>query len=57
MGSLIVRLGLAFVFAVFGLFSYFGNTSENAITGETQRVQLSPQEEIVFGQQGKQAVL
>lgn len=57
MGSLVVRLGLALVFAIFGLFSYFGSTSENVITGETQRVQLSPQEEIALGQQGKQEII
>lgn len=57
MGSLIVRLGLSLVFAIFGLFSYFGSSSENPITGENQRVQLTPQEEIMLGQQGKQEVI
>ena len=57
MGSLIVRLGLSLVFVIFGLFSYFGSSSENVITGETQRVQLSPQEEILLGQQGRQEII
>ncbi|MEM6840017.1 MAG: M48 family metallopeptidase [Cyanobacteria bacterium P01_C01_bin.120] len=57
MGSLLVRLGLSLVFVIVGLFSYFGSASENPITGETQRVQLSPQEEIVLGQQGKQEII
>lgn len=57
MGSLVTRLVLALVFVVFGLFSYLGSSSENPITGETQRVQLSPQQEIVLGQQGRQEVI
>lgn len=56
MATLIVRLGLSLIFAIVGLFSYFGSTSENPITGETQRVQLTPQEEILLGQQGKTEV-
>ncbi|MDB9524979.1 M48 family metallopeptidase [Oscillatoria sp. CS-180] len=57
MGSLITRLGLSLIFAIFGLFTYFNSTSENPITGETQRVQLTPQQEVVLGQQGKQEVI
>nr|WP_263858089.1 M48 family metallopeptidase [Waterburya agarophytonicola] len=33
------------------MFNYFTNVSENPITGEKQRVQLSPQQEIVIGRQ------
>ena len=51
MSRLLVRLALGAIFAVFGFFNYFTNVSENPITGETQRVQLSPQQEIVIGRQ------
>lgn len=57
MGSLVVRLGLALVFVLFGVFSYFGSTSENPITGEQQRVQLTPQQEIMLGQQGRNEII
>lgn len=57
MGSLLVRLFLGFLFAVFGLLNYWGNTSYNPITGEEQRVALSPEQEVVLGQQGRQEVL
>jgi predicted Zn-dependent protease len=53
MGRLLVRLVLAGLFLIFGLFNYFGSTSENPITGETQRVQLTPQQEVVLGQQAR----
>ena len=56
MGKLLVRLGLGLIFMVFGLLNYFGNVSENPITGETQRVPVSPQQEIVLGQQARQEV-
>lgn len=52
MGRLLIRLGLSLVFVLFGLLSYCSSTSENPITGETQRVQLTPQEEIALGRQG-----
>lgn len=52
MGRLLVRLGLALLFALFGFLSYCSSATENPITGEVQRVQLSPQEEILLGQQG-----
>ncbi len=42
---------------IFGLFNYWGSVSENPITGEKQRVALSPEQEIVLGQQGQQEVL
>lgn len=51
MSRLLVRLALGAILAVFGMFNYFTNVSENPITGETQRVQLSPQQEIVIGRQ------
>ena len=51
MSRLLVRLVIGAIFAVFGMFNYFTNVSENPITGERQRVQLSPQQEIVIGRQ------
>ena len=49
-----MRLGIGLLFAVFGLFSYCTNVVTNPITGEKQRVQLSPQQEVVIGQQSQQ---
>ena len=46
---LVVRLVIGLVFAVFGLFNYFGNVTENPVTGEKQRVQMTPRQEIVLG--------
>ena len=46
-----MRLIIGAVFAVFGMFNYFTSVSENPITGEQQRVQLTPQQEIIIGQQ------
>ena len=51
MNRLLIRLALGAIFAVFGMFNYFTNVSDNPITGEKQRVQLSPQQEIVIGRQ------
>ena len=51
MSRLLVRLIIGAIFAVFGMFNYFTNVSENPITGEKQRVQLSPQQEIIIGRQ------
>lgn len=51
MSRLLIRLAIGAIFALFGLFNYFTNVSENPITGEKQRVQLSPQQEIVIGRQ------
>jgi len=48
---LLIRLAIGAIFALFGMFNYFTNVSENPITGEKQRVQLSPQQEIVIGRQ------
>lgn len=56
MGRLVIRLLLAFIFVLVGLFNYFTSVSENPITGEKQRVQLTPQEEIILGQQGRNEV-
>ncbi|MEM1240515.1 MAG: M48 family metallopeptidase [Cyanobacteria bacterium P01_H01_bin.26] len=57
MGSLLARLFFGFLFAVFGLLNYWGNVSYNPITDENQRIALSPEQEIVIGQQGRQDVI
>ncbi|HEY9767451.1 MAG TPA: M48 family metalloprotease [Coleofasciculaceae cyanobacterium] len=51
MSRLLIRLAIGAIFAVFAMFNYFTNVSENPITGEKQRVQLSPQQEIIIGRQ------
>jgi predicted Zn-dependent protease len=43
------RLGIALIMVVFGLVTYFGTTQENPITGETQRVAISPDQEVALG--------
>lgn len=57
MTKLLVRLAIALVFAIFGLVNYFTNVSENPITGEAQQIALSPQQEIVIGQEGRQEIV
>jgi predicted Zn-dependent protease len=52
--SVLIRLILGLVFAVGGLFSYFGATNVNPVTGENQRVQLTPRQEVVLGLQSRQ---
>ncbi len=51
MSRLLIRLAIGAIFAIFGMFNYFTNVSENPITGEKQRVQLSSEQEIVIGRQ------
>lgn len=53
MDRLLMRLGIGLLFAVFGLFTYCTNVVTNPVTGEKQRVQLSPQQEVVLGQQSQ----
>jgi predicted Zn-dependent protease len=43
------RLIIAVVVALFALIGYFGKTSVNPLTGETQRVALSPEQEVALG--------
>ncbi|GAP95474.1 M48 family metalloprotease [Leptolyngbya sp. NIES-2104] len=52
--SVLIRLVLGLFFVIGGLFSYYGNTSVNPVTGESQRVQLTPRQEIVLGLQSRQ---
>ncbi len=43
------RLLIALVIALFSLWTYFFGTSENPVTGEKQRVAMSPEQEISLG--------
>jgi len=43
------RLVIAAIVALVAIASYFGSTSENPLTGEKQRVAMSPQQEIALG--------
>lgn len=54
MNSLLVRLGIGLLFSIFALFNYFVNVTENPITGEKQRLQLSPRQEVIIGLQSRQ---
>ena len=48
---LIIRLLIAAVIALFGFVSYCSTTTENPITGEKQRVRLTPEQEIALGRE------
>jgi predicted Zn-dependent protease len=43
------RLILAAVIALFAVISYFSNTTTNPLTGETQRVAMTPEQEVAVG--------
>jgi len=45
------RLFIAAAIALFAILSYYGKTSTNPITGETQRVALTTEQEIAMGMQ------
>jgi predicted Zn-dependent protease len=51
--SVLIRLGIALFISLFGLISYCSNTVDNPITGEKQRVQLAPEEEVELGLQAR----
>ncbi len=53
MDRLLLRLGIGLLMALFGLISYCTNVVTNPVTGEKQRVQLSPQQEVVLGQRSR----
>jgi beta-barrel assembly-enhancing protease len=52
--KLSLRLIIGLLFAIFGLINYFGSGVENPITGEVQRVQLSPRQEVALGLQARE---
>ena len=43
------RLIIAAVIALMAVLTYFSSTSENPLTGEKQRVAMSPEQEIALG--------
>jgi len=43
------RLIMAAAIAIFSLISYFGATQKNPITGETQHISITPEQEIALG--------
>jgi predicted Zn-dependent protease len=45
------RLVIAGIIALFAIISYFGSSSENPLTGEKQRVAMTPEQEIALGDQ------
>ena len=49
MSRLFIRLGIGLLFTIFALLNYWGNVSENVVTGEKQRIQISPRQEVVLG--------
>jgi predicted Zn-dependent protease len=55
--ELLIRLLLGLVFAIGGLFSYYGNATDNPVTGERQRVGgMSLRQEVMLGLQSRQQV-
>lgn len=52
--NLLIRLILGALFLLGGLFSYYGNTEVNTVTGEKQRVQLTARQEVILGLQSRQ---
>lgn len=45
------RLVVAGIIALFAIISYFGSSSDNPLTGEKQRVAMTPEQEIALGYQ------
>jgi predicted Zn-dependent protease len=52
--KLLLRLLIGVVFAIFGLINYFGHVDVNPVTGEKQRLQMTPQQEQVLGLQSRE---
>jgi beta-barrel assembly-enhancing protease len=50
-GGLKLRLIIGVVMALVAVFSYYGKTQVNPLTGENQQVGMSPQEEVAMGLQ------
>src|SRR6187402_3318739 len=46
-----LRLVIAAIVALFAVLSYYGTSSLNPVTGEKQRVSLTPEQEIAMGLQ------
>ena len=56
MSRLFIRLGIGLLFTIFALLNYWGNVSENPVTGERQRIQISPRQEVVLGIQSSEQI-
>ena len=56
MNRLFIRLGIGLLFTIFALLNYWGNVSENVVTGEKQRIQISPRQEVVLGIQSSEQI-
>lgn len=52
-GGISIMLILGLLYAGFSLFKYYSNTQVNEITGEKQRVSISPEEEVAIGLQSR----
>ena len=52
--KLLLRLLIGAVFAIFGLINYFSHVDVNPVTGEKQRLQMTPQQEMVLGIQSRE---
>jgi predicted Zn-dependent protease len=46
-----IRLAIGAVIALFSVFQYFTTSSINPVTGEKQRIRISPQQEVAMGRQ------
>ena len=56
MSRLFIRLGIGLLFTIFALLNYWGNVSENVVTGEKQRIQITPRQEVVLGLQSREQI-
>ncbi|MDJ0633442.1 MAG: M48 family metallopeptidase [Xenococcaceae cyanobacterium MO_188.B29] len=56
MNRLLIRLGIGLLFTIFALLNYWGNVSENPVTGEMQRIQISPRQERVLGLESREQI-
>ena len=54
MQRLLIRVGIGVLFALFGVITYFTNVTDNPVTGEKQRIQLSPRQEVALGLQARE---
>ena len=57
MSRLFIRLGIGLLFTIFALLNYWGNVSENPVTGEKQRIQISTRQETVLGFESSEQIL
>jgi predicted Zn-dependent protease len=48
---MLIRLIIGAVIALFSAFSYFGSSTVNPVTGEKQRIKITPQQEVAMGRQ------